>query len=77
MEVTTEIKLLHQKEFKDIFFQIKWHTVFQVAAIYIFGVIGLYQLITGQWKFLTFLWSELIYTRARHYRKNRKNCNIL
>ncbi|KAL7041917.1 hypothetical protein ACKWTF_000956 [Chironomus riparius] len=61
MEATNEIKLVNQKELKNIFFEIKWPTVIQTASIYVFGVIGLFELLTGHWKFLTFLWALLIF----------------
>ncbi|XP_070497086.1 stearoyl-CoA desaturase 5-like [Chironomus tepperi] len=61
MEATKEIKIGNKKEFKDIIFDIKWLTVLQTIAIYVFGVIGLCQLLIGQWKLLTILWTLLIF----------------
>ena len=50
---------MNQKELRNIFFEIKWPAVIQTASIYVFGVIGLFQLLTGYWRLLTFLWGEL------------------
>lgn len=51
-----------KKDFKErlkILIEIHWHTAIVETLVYVYGVVGFYHLITGQWKWMTIPWSKL------------------